>query len=81
MSDCEQQEVTQANQVWSTFDKETRQEFVNQFRRIMKEIIDEHFRISTSSTLESAGHDLREAVESKSSHHQQREPTHAIRAA
>ena len=35
-----------ADQVWSQLEEKERQEVVNQVRQTVKEIIDEHFRIS-----------------------------------
>ncbi len=71
----------QADQVWSSLDQETRQEVVDELRRVVKEMIDEHFRISSITPLESSRDDLRAAVESEPSHHQQGEPANAVRAA
>ncbi len=74
-------QYSQAGQAWSSLDEETRQEVVDEFRRVVKEMIDEHFRISSITPLESSRDDLRAAVESEPSHYQQGEPTHAVRAA
>jgi len=72
---------SQADQVWSSLDQDTRQEVVDEFRRVVKEMIDEHFRISSITPPESSCDDLRAAVESEPGHYQQGEPTHAVRAA
>ena len=73
---------TQADQVWSLFDQETRQEVIDEFRRVVKEMIDEHFRISSSlAILNRHADDLRATVESEPSGYQQGEPANAIRAA
>jgi len=72
---------TQADQVWSSLDEETRQEVVDEFRRVVKEMIDEHFRIGATTPLESSCDDLRTAVEPEPGRYQQGEPAHAVRAA
>ncbi len=72
---------TQTDQVWSLLDQEARQEVVDEFRRVVKEMIDEHFRISSATPRESAIRDLRATIEPEPSHHQQGEPAHAVRAA
>jgi len=72
---------TQAGQVWPSLDQAARQEVVDEFRRVIKEMIDEHFRISATTPLESSCDDLRTAIESESGRYQQGEPAHAVRAA
>jgi len=42
---------TEAQQVWSSLEQESRQEVVAQFRRVVKEMIDEHFRIDSAPPL------------------------------
>ncbi len=74
-------QYSQAGQAWSSLDEETRQEVVDEFRRVVKEMIDEHFRISSAKPREPASGDLRATVEPEPSRHQQGEPTHAVRAA
>lgn len=71
----------QVRQVWPALEQAEAQEVVEQFRRTMKEMIDEHFRISPAATSRPQGDDLCQAVESQPSHHQQGKPTDAIRAA
>ena len=71
----------QVRQIWSTLDQGNQQQIVEQFRQTIKDMIHEHFRIDPASTSQSQSDDLREAVESEPSHHQQGEPTHAVRAA
>ena len=74
-------EYSQAKEVWSSLDQKTRQEVVNEFRRVIKEMIDENFRISSTTPSESSSDDLCAAIKSKPGHDQQGEPTHAVRAA
>jgi len=72
---------TQADQVWSSLDEAARQEVVDELRRVVKEMIDEHFRIGATTPPESSRDDLRTAIKSKSGRYQQGEPAHAVRAA
>ena len=72
---------TPADQVWSSLDQETRQEVVEEFRRVVKEIISEHFRISSTTPLESSCNDLRVAIEPQPGHYQQGESANAVRVA
>ena len=71
----------QARQVWSTLDQTEKQQVVEQFRRTTKEMIDEHFRTSSTSTPRPKCDDLCQAIEPQPSAHKQRKPTHAVRAA
>ena len=43
-------EPSKARQVWSSLEAKTRQEVVAEFHRVIKEMIDEHFRISTAAS-------------------------------
>ena len=72
---------TQADQAWSSLGQAARQEVVDELRRVVKEMIDEHFRISSATPHESSCDDLRAAIEPQSSHYQQGESAHAVRAA
>ena len=83
MSTGEQERVepSQAKQVWSSLEEKERQEVVAEFHRVIKEMIDEHFRISTSTSLESTCGDLCAPIDPQSSTHQQGEPADAVRAA
>ena len=74
-------EYSQAKEVWSSLDQKTRQEVVDEFRRVIKEMIDENFRISSTTPSESSSDDLRTAIKSEPGHYQQGESTHAVRAA
>ena len=44
-----QKQQNHTDQVWSSLDEELRQEVVTEFRRIVKEIADENFRIDSAS--------------------------------
>ena len=57
------------------------EEVIDEFRRVVKEMINEHFRISSVTPPEPASGDLCASVESEPSHHQQGEPANAVRAA
>lgn len=81
MSPIEQAKVTHPIEVWQTLDQKAKQKIVDELHRITKEIMDDHFRISTSPTPQSAGCDLHTTIESKPSRHQQGKPAHAVRAA
>ena len=72
---------TQAYQVWSSLDQAARQEIVDEFRQVVKEMINEHFRISSATPPESSCNDLRAAVEPQPGHYQQGESANAVRAA
>ena len=72
---------TQADKVWSSLDQETQQNVVDEFHRVVKEMIDDNFRISSITPPEPTRRDLRAAVEPTPSYHEQGEPAHAVRAA
>lgn len=72
---------TPPDQVWSTLEEQTRQKVVSEFRRIVKEMIDEQFRYDTAATFAAASRDLRSTVKPQSSAHQQGESANAVRAA
>ena len=80
-SEQERAEQSQAKQVWSSLEEETRQEVVAEFHRVIKEMIDEHFRISATTSLESKSGDLCPPIDPQSSTHQQGEPADAVRVA
>ena len=71
----------QVRQVWPALEQADAQEVVEQFRRTIKVMINEHFRIDSATTPRSQGDGLCQAVESQPGHHQQGKPTHAVRAA
>lgn len=71
----------QVRQVWPALEEADTQEVVEQFRRTIKEMIDEHFRIGPATTSRPQGDDLCQAVKPQPGHHQQGKPTHAVRAA
>ena len=71
----------QVRQVWLALEQAEAQQVIEQFRQTMKEMVDEHFRIDPAATPRPQGDDLCQAVKPQPSHHQQRKPTHAIRAA
>ncbi len=56
----------QTGQVWSSLDEESRQEVVTEFRRIVKEIADENFRIDPVSPPAAESRDLHPTVQPKS---------------
>ena len=72
---------TQADQAWSSLGQAARQEVVDELRRVVKEMINEHFRISSVTPSESTCDDLCAAVEPQPGHHQQGESAHAVRVA
>jgi hypothetical protein len=76
-----QSSPTPVREVWLTLEEADQREVIEQFRQTIKEIIDEHFRVSPSTTLGPTGHDLYPAVESSPRDHEQGEPTDAVRAA
>lgn len=69
------------DQIWATLDQGDRQQIIEQFRQTIKEMIDEHFRISAVAAPGPQGVDLCQTVQSQSGHHEQGEPAHAVRAA
>ena len=71
----------QTNQVWSSIDEASRQEVAKQFQQVIKELIDEHFRLNPESAPFSKSQNIHQAIESTPSHPQHGEPTNAIRAA
>ena len=73
-------EVT-AGQVWSTLEEQMRREVVSEFRRIVKEMIDEHFRFDSAQASATPSRDLHSAVEPLAGAHQPGEPANAVRAA
>lgn len=77
----ERVEPSQAKQVWSSLKEKERHEVVAEFRRVIKEMIDEHFRISTATSPESMCGDLCAPIDPQSSTHQQGESADAVRAA
>ena len=70
-----------ADHVWSTLQEQQRQEVVNQIRRTLMEIINEHFRISPRQASGTQRGDLRSAVQSESGADQQGESEDAVRVA
>ena len=67
--------------VWASIDQQTRQEVVNTFRNIVKEMINEHFRFdSAAPSSASCGH-LHSSVESESGRDKSGESANAVRAA
>ena len=82
MSDAKQEDdPTQARQVWPSLKEEIRKEVLAEFHRVIKEMIDEHFRVGSVTTSKSTRSDLRAAVEPQPGDYQQREPADAVRAA
>ena len=71
----------QIHQVWPTLDSEEARQVVEQFRRTIKEMIDEHFRIDPATSPQPQRDDLRQTIESQPGRHQQGKPTHAVRVA
>lgn len=72
---------SQVRQVWLKLEEADARQVVEQFRQTIKEMINEHFRISPISTSRPQGDDLRPTVESQPGYHQQGKPAHAVRAA
>lgn len=75
------QALDQIRQIWPTLDQGDQQQVVEQFRQTIKEMIDEHFRISAAAAPQPQSEDLCKTVESQSGHHEQGEPAYAVRAA
>ena len=69
------------DEVWSTLEAETRQEVVSEFRRIVKEMIDEHFRFDSAAASAATSRHLHPTVEPFAGADQHREPADAVRAA
>ena len=71
----------QVREIWFSIEQSERTQVVGQFRQTKKEMIDEHFRTSSTSTPRPKCDDLCQAIEPQPSAHKQRKPTHAVRAA
>ena len=69
------------DQVWAELQEASQKEVVNQVRRVVKEIIDEHFRISPAAAPQPARLDLCATVQPEPGCDKQGEPTHAVRVA
>ena len=75
------QALDHIRQIWPTLGPGDRQQVVEQFRQTIKEMINEHFRISAAAASRPQSDDLCQTVESQSGHHEQGESAHAVRAA
>ena len=53
--------------VWQSLDEQSRQEVVKELQLVIKEIIDEHFRISPASSSGEESQNLHSSVKSQSS--------------
>ena len=55
---------TPAKEVWRGIPSQTRQEVIEEFHRVLQEVIHEHFRFDSAASPATTRPDLREAIES-----------------